>query len=70
MKEEKPDLGIWLHGDVVSAGEGWVFDPYNAVRYQGYVIGRGVDESVSLDRLQRFMRIYARALLQLNELDW
>lgn len=30
----------------------------------------GVDESVSLDRLQRFMRIYARALLQLNEIQW
>ena len=30
----------------------------------------GVDESVSLDRLQRFMRIYARALLQLNDLPW
>jgi len=30
----------------------------------------GVDESVSLDRLQRAMRIYARALLRLNELEW
>ena len=30
----------------------------------------GVDESVSLARLQRAMRIYARALLLLNDLDW
>ena len=30
----------------------------------------GLDESVSLDRLQRAMRIYARALLALNELSW
>ena len=30
----------------------------------------GVDEAVSLDRLQRAMRIYARALLTLNEIEW
>jgi len=30
----------------------------------------GVDESVSLDRLERAMRIYARALLRLNETQW
>ena len=30
----------------------------------------GLDESVSLDRLQRAMRIYARALLALNEMEW
>ena len=27
-------------------------------------------ESVSLDRLQRAMKIYARALLALNEMEW
>ena len=30
----------------------------------------GVDESVSLDRLERAMRIYARTLLKLNEITW
>ena len=30
----------------------------------------GVDEVVSLDRLQRAMRIYARALLKLNDVEW
>ena len=30
----------------------------------------GVDEAVSLDYLQRAMKIYARALLTLNEIDW
>ena len=30
----------------------------------------GVDEAVSLDRLQRAMKIYARALLELNDIDW
>lgn len=30
----------------------------------------GIDECVSLERLQRAMRIYARALLMLDEMDW
>ena len=30
----------------------------------------GVDEAVSLDRLQRAMKIYARALLELNDMEW
>ena len=37
---------------------------------QGRGGAHGVDEAVSLDRLQRAMRIYARALLALNELEW
>ncbi|MBQ2865110.1 MAG: Sapep family Mn(2+)-dependent dipeptidase [Clostridia bacterium] len=36
----------------------------------GYGGAHGKDESVSLDRLQRGMRIYARALLKLNEMEW
>ncbi len=30
----------------------------------------GIDEAVSLERLTRAMKIYARALLSLNELEW
>lgn len=30
----------------------------------------GIDEVVSIERLQRAMRIYARILLQRNEMDW
>ena len=30
----------------------------------------GIDETVSLDRLQRAMRIYARAMLALNDMEW
>ena len=36
----------------------------------GHGGAHGIDEAVSLDRLQRAMRIYARALLALNELEW
>lgn len=30
----------------------------------------GIDEAVSVARLKRAMRIYARALLKLNEIEW
>ena len=36
----------------------------------GHGGAHGIDESVSLDRLKRAMRIYARALLSLDELEW
>ena len=45
LKDTAPDLGIWVHGDVVPAGEGWNFDPYNAVEYKGCVIGRGATDN-------------------------
>ena len=37
---------------------------------QGHGGAHGVDECVSLERLQRAMRIYARAFLALNDMDW
>jgi len=37
---------------------------------EGHGSAHGVDELVSLDRLQQAMRIYARALLELNDMDW
>ena len=44
-EDRAPDLGIWLHGDVVPAGTGWRFDPYNAVEYKGCVVGRGSSDN-------------------------
>ena len=37
---------------------------------KGHGSAHGLDESVSLDRLQRAMRIYGRALLALNDMEW
>lgn len=37
---------------------------------QGHGGAHGLDEVVSLQRLERAMKIYARALLELNEMDW
>ena len=45
MKDEEPDLGIWIHGDVVPAGDGWKFDPYNATLYKNCIIGRGATDN-------------------------
>ncbi len=45
IKKEEPDLGIWIHGDVVPAGDGWTFDPYNATLYKNCIIGRGATDN-------------------------
>lgn len=45
LEDKEADLGIWAHGDVVPEGNGWSFDPYNAVEYQGCVIGRGATDN-------------------------
>ena len=44
-QEGEPDLGIWLHGDVVHEGEGWSFDPYHAIEYKGCIVGRGATDN-------------------------
>lgn len=45
LKDATPDLGIWIHGDVVTEGEGWNFEPYNATEYKGCIIGRGATDN-------------------------
>ena len=45
LREETPDLGIWVHGDVVPAGDGWTFDPYHGSEYAGCIIGRGATDN-------------------------
>jgi len=45
LKDSTPDLGIWLHADVVPEGTGWKFEPYNATLYHGCIIGRGATDN-------------------------
>ena len=48
--EEYPieeSIGLWSHLDVVPAGGGWVFEPFQPVIREGYVIGRGADDNKS-----------------------
>lgn len=60
LKEGQPDLGVWAHGDVVPEGDGWSFDPYNAVEYKGCIVGRGATDNkgqlVSIFHLLRIFR--------------
>lgn len=39
------DIGIWGHLDVVPEGDNWIFEPYNAIYKDGYVIGRGSNDN-------------------------
>jgi len=45
LKEGQPDVGIWLHGDVVPEGDGWIYEPYNATEKDGCIIGRGATDN-------------------------
>lgn len=45
LKEGQPDVGIWLHGDVVPEGDGWIYEPYNATEIDGCIIGRGATDN-------------------------
>jgi succinyl-diaminopimelate desuccinylase len=39
------ELGIIAHMDVVPEGSGWIFEPYNPVEKDGWLIGRGVGDN-------------------------
>ena len=61
LQDSQPDLGIWLHGDVVPEGDGWSFDPYNAVEYKGCIVGRGAtDNKGQLAAIFHLLRIFRK----------
>lgn len=61
LKEGQPDLGIWLHGDVVPEGTGWEHPPYRATRYQGCIIGRGAtDNKGQLSAIYNLLKIFKK----------
>lgn len=41
----KHSIGIWSHLDVVPAGDGWSFPPFQMTRKNGFLIGRGVQDN-------------------------
>ncbi len=41
-KGDGPKLGFVGHSDVVPAGDGWNFDPFDPIQQDGFLIGRGV----------------------------
>ena len=67
LDEGQPDLGIWLHGDVVPEGSDWRFEPYNAVEYKGCVIGRGAtDNKGQLAVIFHLLKIFKELGIKLN----
>ena len=68
LKEGKPDLGIWLHGDVVPAGSGWIYPPYEGVRYKDtHIIGRGAtDNKGQLSAIYNILKIFKKLGIELN----
>ena len=67
MKKGEPDLGIWLHGDVVPEGDGWRFPPYDATEYRGCIIGRGAtDNKGQLAAMLNLFRIFDKLGVELN----
>lgn len=67
LKEGQPDLGIWLHGDVVMAGEGWNFPPYDATEYKGCIIGRGAtDNKGQLAAIFNLLKIFKELGVELK----
>jgi len=59
LKDTAPDLGIWLHADVVPEGSGWRYAPYNATVREGCVIGRGAtDNKGQLAAVYLLMKIF------------
>ena len=67
LKEGSPDLGIWTHGDVVPEGDGWNFDPYHAVEYNGCIIGRGAtDNKGQLAAMFHLFKIFQQLKIELK----
>ena len=67
LKEGQPDVGIWLHGDVVPEGDGWLYEPYNAVERDGCIIGRGAtDNKGQLAAMFLLLKIFKQLDVKLN----
>jgi len=67
LKKGQPDLGIWLHGDVVPEGSGWNWPPFEATEYKGCIIGRGAtDNKGQLCAIFHLLKIFKEQGIALN----
>lgn len=67
LYDRAPDLGIWVHADVVPAGDGWTRDPYDAYEYNGCIIGRGAtDNKGQLAAIYRLLCLFKQQGMQLS----
>jgi succinyl-diaminopimelate desuccinylase len=67
FEDKQPDLGIWIHGDVVEEGSGWAFEPYNATIYKNRIIGRGAtDNKGQFSAIYNLFKIFKELDIKLN----
>ncbi len=67
VEDREPDLGIWLHADVVPEGDGWRFPPYDATVYRDCVIGRGAtDNKGQLAAIYNLFIIFSKLGIKLD----
>ena len=59
LHKGQPDLGIWLHGDVVPEGDGWIYPPYEGTVIDGCIVGRGsADNKGQLAAIFHLLKIF------------
>ncbi len=46
-QNDKGLIGIFSHLDVVEAGDGWIYDPFEPTEVDGFMIGRGAGDNKS-----------------------
>jgi len=67
MKEDTPDLGIWIHGDVVPVGNGWMYEPFHGFEMDGCIIGRGAgDNKGQFAAMYNLFKIFKKLDIKLN----
>lgn len=68
LKEGQPDLGIWLHGDVVPVDNEWIYPPFEGTLYKdSHIIGRGAtDNKGQLAAIFHLLKIFKKLGVALN----
>lgn len=67
MQPGQPDLGIWLHGDVVPVGDGWIYPPFEGIVHDNCIIGRGAtDNKGQLAAIFNLLKIFKALEIKLR----
>lgn len=67
MKEGVPDLGIWIHGDVMPVGNRWIYEPFKAFEMDGCIIGRGAgDNKGQFSAMYNLLKIFKKLGIHLK----
>ena len=53
--DQEEEIGFYAHLDVVPEGSGWIYEPYQPVLKDGFVIGRGADDNKAAAVLGLYM---------------